>query len=159
MSNTPQILQKQLPVEAYRDGEGQPTCAIDFSKKKVCIFYRTQRFGCHETCAFAEATGKLNDSLTRYENTRMLRPLACCPIWNTPEPANQLEQVFLELRGEAQPVSKDSPLWSEAWEAARKMRLDLHERVERERVVREASKESLARRLDDAARLPSAQKP
>jgi hypothetical protein len=78
---------KQIEVEAFTDGAGRPTCATNFQTGEVCKFYRTQRFGCHETCIFAEDNGKYSDgmqrrtSLTGVAGDGTLIPLKTCPIW------------------------------------------------------------------------------
>lgn len=74
-------------------------------------------------------------------------------------PGQQLHQVLLELQGRAEPVLSDDPRWSEAWALAREMRLELEGLKERQRLLKQASDESLARHLDDANRFPAAQRP
>jgi len=49
---------KTITVQTYRDPEGNPTCIADVTTGKVCKFFRTQRFGCHETCVFAAQSHK-----------------------------------------------------------------------------------------------------
>ena len=79
---------KQIEVEAFTDRAGNPTCAANFQTGEVCKFYRTQRFGCHETCVFAEDNGKYSDGMQRRtspngeEGFGPLIPLKTCPIWN-----------------------------------------------------------------------------
>lgn len=71
-----------IPVKAYRDRDGNPTCARNFDTNEVCPFYRTQRWGCHETCVFGETDGKYNEQLKRRdEGSGSLIPLSRCPIW------------------------------------------------------------------------------
>ena len=73
---------KQIEVPAFRDGDGNPCCAGDFSNGEVCPFYRTQRFGCHETCVFADDNGKYMEGMKRRDDGRgSLVPLKTCPIW------------------------------------------------------------------------------
>ena len=43
----------KIEVTAYKDQHRNPTCAKDFRDGSVCEFYRTQSFGCHETCLFS----------------------------------------------------------------------------------------------------------
>lgn len=43
----------RIDVEVFFDPEGNRTCAKDFQTGKVCKYYRTQKFGVLETCAFA----------------------------------------------------------------------------------------------------------
>jgi len=63
----------KLKVHRYRTPEGQPTCAINFEKGDVCMFYRTQRFGTFEVCEFASK---------RIERPKdYLAPVDNCPIW------------------------------------------------------------------------------
>lgn len=77
----------KIEVTAYKDQHGNQTCAADFRDGKVCKFYRTQRFGCNETCLFADNTGKYSGILERRkldDGSRMgtLIPGEWCPIWN-----------------------------------------------------------------------------
>ena len=75
-------------VKAYRDSKGNPTCARNFETGEVCIFYRTQRFGCHETCVFGDTESKYMKSLKRRDGGNgSLIPLACCPVWPTVKPS------------------------------------------------------------------------
>ena len=77
-----------LIVTRYRDKAGQPTCAADFNACRVCQFYCTQKFGCAETCHFAnkELPNKefrYKQSLNRRDGgSGSLIPLACCPLWS-----------------------------------------------------------------------------
>lgn len=72
----------RIEVKAYRDSKGNRTCAKDFPTGRVCVFYRTQRFGCHETCVFAEESGKYSAGMNRRDNgDGSLIPLDNCPIW------------------------------------------------------------------------------
>lgn len=73
---------KTLQVTAYRDDEGKPCCAKDFTKGEVCIFYRTISFGCAETCVFAKDFRKSPEILDRRKGGNgTLIPLKQCPIW------------------------------------------------------------------------------
>ena len=69
-------------VETYYDAEGNRTCATDFNNGQVCAYYRTQRFGTHETCVFAPGNGKYSAELNRRggENLGSLIPAEWCPI-------------------------------------------------------------------------------
>jgi hypothetical protein len=71
-----------IQVRRYRDAKGNPTCAVNFPAGKVCIFYMTQRFGCNETCFFANDAGKRREELKRRDGKGMLIPLRQCPVWN-----------------------------------------------------------------------------
>ena len=42
----------QVEFTRYFTKDGTPTCAIDFTTGKVCIFYRTKSFGTKELCCF-----------------------------------------------------------------------------------------------------------
>lgn len=76
------IEQKNITVLAYRDSGGNPTCAANFETGEVCVFYRTQRFGCHETCVFGDAGGRYSEGLKRRKDGNgSLIPLSRCPIW------------------------------------------------------------------------------
>ena len=75
--------QFSLVVTRYRDKDGQPTCAVDFNAGRVCTFYATQRFGCDETCIFANKEWRYWQSLIRRDlGSGSLIPLACCPLWS-----------------------------------------------------------------------------
>lgn len=75
--------QFSLVVTRYRDSSSQPTCAADFNAGRVCMFYATQRFGCDETCLFANKEFRYWQSLNRRDNGKgSLIPLACCPLWS-----------------------------------------------------------------------------
>ena len=73
----------------YRDSEGRPTCATNFETGEVCQFYRTQRFGCNETCIFAEENHRgIGKNMMRRNSLRentpgdgTLIPLKECPLW------------------------------------------------------------------------------
>jgi hypothetical protein len=72
-----------VPLVRYRDHEGNPTCAKDFATGHVCVFYATQRFGCSETCWFAEKDGRRWGPLERRKNGHgTLIPLSICPLWD-----------------------------------------------------------------------------
>jgi len=72
-----------LPVIRYRDKAGNPTCAADFNAGRVCTFYATQRFGCDETCLFANKEFRYWMSLNRRDGgVGSLIPLASCPLWS-----------------------------------------------------------------------------
>jgi len=75
-----------LPVVKYRDDNNNPTCAIDFTNGDVCVYYRTQRYGCHETCLFAEnlfTESELLPQIKRRDNGGgTLIPGNWCPVWN-----------------------------------------------------------------------------
>ena len=74
---------KTITVPVFRDPEGNPTCARNFKAGAVCQFYRTQRFGCHETCVFAKESHKgITTAMERRGETGSLIPLACCPLWS-----------------------------------------------------------------------------
>jgi hypothetical protein len=71
-----------VPLVRYRDHEGNPTCATDFPDGRVCIFYATQKFGCAETCWFAEKNGSRWRALERRRaGYGTLIPLSTCPLW------------------------------------------------------------------------------
>jgi hypothetical protein len=75
---------KSITVIAYRDKDGNPCCANDFNAGGVCVFYRTHRFGCSETCVFAEVVpGKRSQTMERRGAYGLgtLIPLPQCPVW------------------------------------------------------------------------------
>ena len=71
-----------MPVTAYRDKSGEPTCAADLDTGDVCMFYRTHSLGLEETCFFAAQTGRYS-ALMKRRNHGMgtLIPLENCPVW------------------------------------------------------------------------------
>jgi len=72
-----------MPVALYLDEDGQPTCASDFQNGCVCIFYGTQKFGCSETCWFAEKDGRQWMPMQRRNGGEgTLVPLPTCPLWH-----------------------------------------------------------------------------
>jgi len=71
-----------MPVTRYKDKAGNPTCATDFNAGHVCQFYSTQRFGCDETCLFANKEFRYWQSLNRRDGGNgSLIPLRSCPLW------------------------------------------------------------------------------
>ena len=74
---------KTLEVPIYRDNEGNHTCAVNFKTGESCPFFRTQRFGTHETCLFASEVGHHKRGLSRRgaDGTGTLIPLRTCPLW------------------------------------------------------------------------------
>jgi len=71
-----------LEVIRYYDAENNPTCAVDFKNNLVCKFYLTQKFGCWETCFFADQNGKYKQILNRRKGGNgTLIPLENCPLW------------------------------------------------------------------------------
>ena len=73
-----------INVETFFDSDGNRTCAKDFKSGKVCAYYRTQRFGTIETCAFAPEQKKYAEQLQRRgnEGEGSLIPAKWCPIVN-----------------------------------------------------------------------------
>ena len=71
-----------MAIVRYLDEEGQPTCASDFQNGRVCIFYGTQKFGCSETCWFADQDGRRWTQMQRRNGGEgTLVPLPTCPLW------------------------------------------------------------------------------
>ena len=75
---------RQISVTAYRDRNGNPCCAWDFTTGAFCVFYRTHRFGTGETCVFmADGAGLRTTALARRDGGMgSLIPCAECPVWN-----------------------------------------------------------------------------
>ena len=74
--------QFSLVVTRYRDKDGNPTCAADFNAGRVCMFFATQRFGCDETCLFANKEWRYWTTLFRRDSgSGSLIPLEDCPLW------------------------------------------------------------------------------
>ncbi len=82
-----------IKTRIFFDADGNRTCAVDFSKGLVCDFFRSQRFGSHETCLFAPEAGKYSERLERRgpcnknivgsPNAGSLIPGKFCPIENS----------------------------------------------------------------------------
>lgn len=73
-------IKKTIKIDAYKDNQGNPCCARDFSTGEVCQFYRTVKFGCTDTCVFAED----GDHLWRRKGgDGTLIPIKNCPVWKT----------------------------------------------------------------------------
>jgi hypothetical protein len=72
-----------MPVVLYRDEDGNPTCACDFKNGRVCVFYGVQKFGCSETCWFADKDGRRWVEMKRRNGGKgTLVPLPTCPLWH-----------------------------------------------------------------------------
>lgn len=73
-----------IAVPAYRDPDGNPTCAADFQAAKICPFLRTFRFGTAHACALSvDLRAGLRTSKDHGEG--FLQPdLSCCPVWRQP---------------------------------------------------------------------------
>jgi hypothetical protein len=81
---TDEQINVSIEVVAYRDKDGNPCCASDFKKGEVCVFYRSYRFGCGETCVFAETGAyKRQQEMQRRgeDGLGTLIPLPQCPVW------------------------------------------------------------------------------
>lgn len=76
--------QRTIAITAYRDRDGNPTCATDFVKGEVCVCYATARFGGHETCIWAERRRQNYSEPMRRRNggAGTLIPLSNCPVWS-----------------------------------------------------------------------------
>ena len=87
-----------MSVEKYtiqttrvRDKFGRPSCACDFATGEVCQYYRTQRFGTHETCILAPEEGRYGAILQRRTDSNgvpkngTLIPGDWCPLWSEEE--------------------------------------------------------------------------
>jgi hypothetical protein len=73
---------KTIEVTAYTHNN-KPCCAKNFDTGEVCVFYRTQRMGCNETCIFADQSGKYGQLLERRNNGNgTLIPHDNCPVWS-----------------------------------------------------------------------------
>jgi hypothetical protein len=70
----------QMTLTRYRDKDGKPTCANDFTCGKVCMFYRTSHYGQNETCVFDESAYHLGMN-RRDKGIGSLIPLSNCPVW------------------------------------------------------------------------------
>lgn len=71
----------QLPVVRYRDADGKPTCATDFTCGKFCQFYMTKRFGTLELCFFGD--GHRLARRVKSEKIGTLIPIPQCPLWRS----------------------------------------------------------------------------
>lgn len=67
----------QITIKRYRDKDGNPACAADFSTGAVCRFYSTSRLGTKEHCMAAN-----NEELFRRKNgVGCLQPCESCIVW------------------------------------------------------------------------------
>jgi hypothetical protein len=64
-----------IPVDAYRDDQGQPTCCTHWGTER-CKFVATRRLGTVEVCTI------LGRDLQRSQATTLLVPDVMCPVWN-----------------------------------------------------------------------------
>lgn len=72
----------QITITRYRDPDGYPTCAKDFTTGEVCVFYGSYSFGCRETCWFADQTARKWQPLNRRKRGQgSLIPHDKCPVW------------------------------------------------------------------------------
>jgi hypothetical protein len=77
-------IERTINVKAFIDKDNNPCCAKNFDTNEICIFYRTQRMGCNETCIFADQSGKYLQTLERRnKGNGTLIPHLNCPIWNS----------------------------------------------------------------------------
>lgn len=69
---------KSLEIDVYFDGD-EGTCARDFKKGEVCLFYYTSSFGTREMCQFSKG-----EILDRRRDDQTGTPIPCenCPIHN-----------------------------------------------------------------------------
>ena len=76
-------MKHNLEIEKFTDSDGNQTCAIDFKKRNMCIFYMTHKFGCGETCFFADNnSSNMWAPLERRKGGEgSLIPHNECPIW------------------------------------------------------------------------------
>lgn len=70
----------EIRVSIYRDSNGLPACAKDFSTGEVCEFYRSRNYGCDELCLFAADGDKLQ---RRNGGKGSLIPGKACKVWRT----------------------------------------------------------------------------
>ena len=68
---------RTITVQAYRDKDGNPTCAADFSAGRVCRFYGTTGLGLGEVCL---ATTK--QIQRRVLDSWSTIPVEGCPVWS-----------------------------------------------------------------------------
>jgi len=82
-TNTNMKEKRTIEIEAYRDSEGNPCCAKDFTLGQVCPFYMTYTMGSGETCYFLDyGVGKPLPLFRRKDGEGTLIPHSNCPIWN-----------------------------------------------------------------------------
>lgn len=65
-----------IPITRYRDEDGHPTCAANFTKGRFCRFLLTRKLGLVEVCGLS---GK--DLPRREEGAMSLKPVDECPVW------------------------------------------------------------------------------
>ncbi len=70
---------RTITVQAYRDEDGQPTCAADFQQGHVCRFLGSRKFGTQDTCL-----AKNTDVFRRFSGPPygFLVPVVGCPVWS-----------------------------------------------------------------------------
>lgn len=68
---------RTITVQAYRDKDGNPTCAADFIAGSVCRFYGTTGIGFGEVCL---ATTK--QIQRRDIDSWSTIPVEGCPVWS-----------------------------------------------------------------------------
>ena len=68
---------RTITVQAYRDKDGNPTCAADLTAGLVCQFYGTSHLCLWEVCL---ATTK--QIQRRYIDSWSTIPVEGCPVWS-----------------------------------------------------------------------------
>ena len=68
-----------ITVQAYRDEDGQPTCAADFPQGHVCRFLGSRKFGTHDVCM---TNGKSAFRRVSGPTPGYLVPVEGCPVWS-----------------------------------------------------------------------------
>lgn len=76
--------QKQITISAYRDYDGNPTCALAVLGGKCCPFFEVKKFGFVEMCIY---TGSSLER--REEGIGFTIPDENCPVWNNNNQPNQ----------------------------------------------------------------------
>lgn len=68
---------RTIIVYAYRDKDGNPTCAADFNADLVCRFYGTSHLGLREVCL--PTTKQIQ---RRAIDSWSTIPVEGCPVWS-----------------------------------------------------------------------------
>ena len=69
---------RTIHVQAYRDKDGNPTCAADFPQGHVCQFLGVRKFGTQDTCLAKNTDVFRRVSWPLYG---FLVPVEGCPVW------------------------------------------------------------------------------
>jgi len=81
-----------IEVTAYRNLNGTPTCAIDFTTGHVCKFYRSIGIQGYELCGYTEDHLRRDVEEDGNFAYGYLVPCSKCPIHHKKEDRNELDR-------------------------------------------------------------------